>query len=159
MGTRVWIPPDKARSSPWRMGSPISSSYSGQFLAIKKKTGQCLCSVTAGTCFRAQSKIWARPESLPLLFSSLPLLFAWWPWCPLGCQVLQELLAWSISWCLPPWSSTSRYQTLTPPFPTHPFGLKLFRGETSRKRSRERPKLLIPHLEHQTPVSSSIPNF
>lgn len=55
------------------MGSPISSSYTGQFLAIKMETRQCLCSVTAGTWFRAQSKTWVLPEFLPLLFL---LLFA-----------------------------------------------------------------------------------
>lgn len=53
--------------------SPISSSSSGHFLAIKMKTRQCLCSVTAGTWFKAQSKTWVWPESLPLL---LPSLFA-----------------------------------------------------------------------------------
>lgn len=52
------------------VGSPISSSYSGQFLAIKMKTRQCLYSVT---WFRAQSRTWVWPEPLLLLF---PLLFA-----------------------------------------------------------------------------------
>lgn len=82
-GTRVWIPPKEGRShrssskglpqERLGVGSPISSTYTGQLLAIKMKTRQCLCSVTAGTWFRAQSKTWVLPEFFPLLFL---LLFA-----------------------------------------------------------------------------------
>lgn len=87
-GTRVWIPPKAARSHRSSSGGgSISSSYSGQFLAIKMQSRQCLCS-GLGHNPRFGCSQNSSPSSCSCCL--LPAPPARWPLCPQGWWALKS---------------------------------------------------------------------